>query len=158
MIGCWQVAKALSRMSLQTMATRLRRSASRILSPKRFLATLGAILFVALYVIKGILVVVTRKPADPAELTLWLSGAMAVDGMFHFVRAAWQEPEARLGLSQAESLWIACAPISNPLLILRRLSSVVQVFLSFGYRCVRSCGGTFASWSAVALSPHGAPR
>lgn len=125
MTSVLRVAKTLSTMTMQMVRTRARRSASRFLSPRRLIATLGAILFFALYVVNGILVILTRKPADPAELTLWLGGAMAVYGMFHFVRAAWQEPESRLGLSQAESLWIARAPISNIALVGYRFAGMV---------------------------------
>ena len=74
----WQRAgQALAAMSLQSIRTRVRRSTSRLLSPKRLLATLAATLFLLLYVFNGVLVILTRKPVDPADLTHWLSGSMA---------------------------------------------------------------------------------
>ena len=125
MTGVLQTAGSLASLARQRAQTRLRRCCVRLLSPKRWLATLAATLFLLLYVANGVLIVLTRKAADPADLTHWLGGAMAVYGLFHFVRAAWQEPDRRLGLSLAESQWIGRAPIADSYLVLYRLMGVI---------------------------------
>jgi len=122
----WQgVARSLLAMKLHSLQSRVRRSVLRLLSPKRLLATLAAALFMLLYVSNGVLVILTRKPVAPADLMLWLSGSMAIYALFHFVRASWQDPDTRLGMSAAESLWIARAPVSNSLLVIYRIASIV---------------------------------
>ncbi len=78
-----------------------------------------------LYLANGLLVVLTRKPVAPDELTLWLGGGMAIYGLFHFVRASWQEPDSRLGLSPAETLWISRAPLRQRELMAYRMASIL---------------------------------
>lgn len=126
MIDWLRVAKALGMLSQCRLRTRIQRCLTKLLSPQRLLATLAATSFLVLYIANGILIVLTRQAADPGALRLWLGGAMASYGVFHFLRAAWQdEPAPRLGLSSAEAQWIARAPISDRSLALYRIASIV---------------------------------
>ena len=121
----WQVVRTLIRMSLRRTYARVHRSVAKLFSPKRILATTAAVLFLSLYLLNGVLVILTRTPVEPALLTQWLSGSMAVYGLFHFIRASWQEPEPRLGLNDAESLWLVRAPLKNRTIVFYRLASLI---------------------------------
>jgi hypothetical protein len=120
-----RLAKSLAMLALQSWQTRVRRSISRLLLPKRLLATCAAALFLLLYASNGLLVILTRRPADPAALTLWLSGSMAIYAIFHFVRASWQAPDSRLGMTAAENLWIAGAPVRDCVLVFYRIAGIL---------------------------------
>ncbi len=125
MSECHRIARTIFTLLWRGSQTRIRRTLARLQSPTRLLATLAATLFLLLYVVNGVLIVLTRKAADPAALTIWLGGAMAVCALFHFVRAAWQETDSRLGLSPAESLWMARAPIADRYLVWYRIASIL---------------------------------
>jgi hypothetical protein len=120
-----RIAGALLKMNLRRLSARAHQSASRLFSPKRLVATLVAGLFLCIYLANGMLVILTRKPVDPESLKLWLSGSMAIYAMFHFIRASWQEPDTRLGLSDAENLWLARAPMRNRSLVYYRFATVM---------------------------------
>jgi hypothetical protein len=108
---------------LRTKA-RFHRGIQRLLSPRRIFATLVATIFLALYAINGVLIVMTRQPVEPDTMVVWLGGAMVLYAMFHLVRASWQEPVTRLGLSEAESLWIGRSPIPDFVLVLYRIACI----------------------------------
>lgn len=124
-----RITRTLAMLSRSRFQARMERGISKLLSPKRLLATLAAAAFLMLYIANGVLIVLTRQAVDPVDLTLWLGGAMASYGLFHFVRAAWQEPDQRLGLSAAESQWLARAPISNRYLVSHRIANILPATL-----------------------------
>lgn len=119
------VMGSLARMQSRSAKARVQRLVNRLLSPKRVVASLVAFAFLSLYIANGVLILWTRKPVAIESLAPWLCGSMAIYAIFHFVRASWQEPEARLGLSPAESLWLGRAPLPNHQLVLYRLTSIV---------------------------------
>ncbi len=129
MIAANRIATTLWLVSISSMSARVNRCVARLRSPKRLLASLAAATFLLLYVFNGVMIVLTRKAADPVLLAGWLSGGMAIYALFHFVRAAWQESDARLGLSPAETLWIGRAPLRDHELILYRLAGIAPATL-----------------------------
>ncbi|MGV3483413.1 MAG: hypothetical protein ACO1RT_03220, partial [Planctomycetaceae bacterium] len=68
------------------------------------------------------------------------------------VRAAWQEPERRLGLSAAETHWIAGAPIDDRYVVLYRIASILPSTLIKTALIVTVLCGDVTSVSRLAIA------
>lgn len=121
--------RLLARLTLQRAVFRARRTARRLTSPRRLVATSLAVLFFVLYVANGIFVFSSRAPADPERLRLWLSGGMVLYALYHAVRCAWSARVADLEWSAAEKLWLAGGPLRRSTLAVSHLGSVLVASL-----------------------------
>ena len=107
---------------------RMARVLTRLRSPRRLVASVLAIAFFVVYLLNGILILSTRKPVDPAQMTLWLSGGMTIYLLYHAIRCAWSRKVVDLEFSEAERLWLGGAPVPRSSLAVLHLSnSVVAV-------------------------------
>ncbi|MDM4017915.1 hypothetical protein [Roseiconus lacunae] len=84
-------------------------------SPRRIVASAIAIVFLSVYVLNGVLILASRRTADPESLRLWLSGGMVLYLIYHAVRCVWTDKQVDMEYTAAENLWIGGAPISRSL-------------------------------------------
>ncbi|TWT72396.1 hypothetical protein [Crateriforma conspicua] len=109
---------------------RASRLIERIRSPRRMLATVTMIAFLALYFIGGVVVLSRREPADPARLQLWLSGGMVIYAIYHLTKCVWSSKSEDLEFSAAEALWLAGGPFRRSSLAVYHLADVSMASLA----------------------------
>jgi hypothetical protein len=102
---------------------------SRLRSPRRLIATTLAVVFFALFLLNGIVILSAREPADPARLQLWLSGGMVIYALYHFVRCVWSTRIVDLELTSAEQLWLGGAPVQRSSLAVYHIGNIVVTSL-----------------------------
>lgn len=113
---------------------RMRRTAARMASPRRIIATLATILFVIAYVAHGGWMLTSRPPADPTRLHLWLSGGMVIYAIYHAIACVYGRRIEDLEENAAQRLWVGGGPTSPSapamgLMIDRTAASAVKTIL-----------------------------
>ncbi len=103
----------LAWLTLRRLCFRTRRGLNRLRSPRRLVASLLAITFVGAYLANGLLVMATRKTAEPESLRLWLSGGMVLYLIYHAIRCVWTTKQVDMEYTESEKLWIGGAPIKR---------------------------------------------
>ncbi|MEM9587953.1 MAG: hypothetical protein AAGA03_11795 [Planctomycetota bacterium] len=104
---------------------RFRRTLKRIRSPRRIIASSLAILCFGLYLLNGIVIMANRRPADPEQLALWLSGGMVIYALYHLVRCSLASRAVDLELAPAEQLWLGGGPIRRSELTMYHLMNLI---------------------------------
>ncbi|MCC9599247.1 hypothetical protein LOC67_01650 [Stieleria sp. JC731] len=104
---------------------RLQRGFTRLRSPRRIVASAIAIVFLSVYVLNGVLILATRRTADPESLRLWLSGGMVLYLIYHTVRCVWTDRQVDMEYTAAENLWLGGAPITRSLFAGYKVTSVI---------------------------------
>ncbi|OYP35946.1 hypothetical protein [Rhodopirellula sp. MGV] len=104
---------------------RLHRGFTRLRSPRRIVASAIAVVFLSVYVLNGVLILASRRTADPESLRLWLSGGMVLYLIYHSVRCVWTDRQVDMEYTAAENLWLGGAPISRSLFAGYKVFSVL---------------------------------
>ncbi len=112
-------------LTLRRGLFRLRRAVHRMRSPRRIAASIIAIIFLCAYVLNGVVILATRRTADPEALRLWLSGGMVLYLIYHAVRCCWTDRQADLEYTAAEELWIGGAPLKRSTVATYKVNSVL---------------------------------
>lgn len=94
-------------------------------SPRRIVASAIAVIFLGAYVLNGILILASRRTADPESLRLWLSGGMVLYLIYHAVRCAWTDKQVDMDYTAAESLWLGGAPLKRSTVAAYKVNTVV---------------------------------
>ena len=104
---------------------RLRRAANRMRSPRRIVASAIAVIFLCAYVLNGIVILASRRTADPESLRLWLSGGMVLYLIYHAVRCVWTDKQVDMEFTAAEDLWLGGAPLKRSTVAAYKVNTVV---------------------------------
>lgn len=127
-VATWDAPRVhhrLFELTGQRAKFRFRRLLRRLRSPRRMIATTLAIVFFAAYILNGIYILSAREPADPARLSLWLSGGMVIYAMYHWVRCVWTQKVADLEFTSAEKNWLGGAPVQRSSLAMYHVTNVM---------------------------------
>jgi hypothetical protein len=94
-------------------------------SPRRIAASIIAIIFLCAYVLNGVVILASRRAADPEALRLWLSGGMVLYLIYHAVRCCWTDRQADLEYTAAEELWLGGAPLKRSTVATYKVNNVL---------------------------------
>lgn len=112
-------------LTLRRGLFRLRRAAQRMRSPRRFIASGVAAVFLCVYVLNGFFILASRRTADPESLRLWLSGGMVLYLIYHAVRCVWTDKQVDLEYTAAENLWLGGAPLKRSTVAAYKVNTVL---------------------------------
>lgn len=104
---------------------RFRRTVDRMRSPRRIVASIIAIIFLCVYVLNGVVILASRRTADPESLRLWLSGGMVMYLIYHSVRCVWTDRQVDLEYTAAEELWIGGAPLKRSTVATYKVNNIL---------------------------------
>lgn len=94
-------------------------------SPRRIVASAIAIIFLFAYVLNGVLILASRRTADPESLRLWLSGGMVLYLIYHAVRCVWTDKQVDMDYTAAESLLLGGAPLKRSTVATYKVNTVM---------------------------------
>ncbi|WP_149752690.1 hypothetical protein [Rubripirellula obstinata] len=120
----WQTHRDLLGLTMARGRFRIKRTISRMLSPRRIVATALVIIYAVLYVTFGATILMNRQPASPQRLQLWLSGGMVLYAIYHALKAAWSSDQSILEISAAEKLWLGGAPIRRSSIVVHQITDI----------------------------------
>jgi hypothetical protein len=112
-------------LTLRRGLFRLHRSANRMRSPRRIVASAIAIVFLFAYVLNGFVILASRRTAEPESLRLWLSGGMVLYLIYHAVRCAWTDKQVEMEYTAAEKLWLGGAPLKRSTVAAYKVNTVL---------------------------------
>lgn len=120
----WQTHRDLLGLTIARGRFRIGRTVSRMLSPRRIIATTLVIGYCVLYLVFGTAILMNRQPASLERLQLWLSGGMVLYAIYHALKAAWSGDQSMMEMSPAEKLWLGGAPIQRSSIVVHQITDL----------------------------------
>jgi hypothetical protein len=111
------VLKTLLCLEIARWKFQLGRTAARLASPRRVIATIAAVVFFSIYIANGFWVLSLRAPTDPQRLYLWLSGGMIIYAIYHALQCVYRTSTDDLEFTPPMQLWIGGGPVSPQAMI-----------------------------------------
>lgn len=128
-IDSLQTHRTLLRLAMDRSCFRIQRTVQRMLSPKRLIPTAIVIVYGMLYLFYGLAILMSRPPASPDRIQLWLSGGMVLYAIYHAVKSAWSSDEQTSIQSPAETLWLGGAPIRRSSIVVHQITDIALASL-----------------------------
>jgi hypothetical protein len=124
-----QTHQTLLQLAMDRGCFRIRRTVQRMLSPKRLIPTAIVIVYAMLYLFYGLAILMSRPPASPERIQLWLSGGMVLYAIYHAVKSAWSSDDRPLSQAPAETLWLGGAPIRRSSIVVHQITDLAMASL-----------------------------
>ena len=126
----WQTHRTLLGLTIDRGVFRFNRTVSRMMLPRRVIATALVVSYAFLYLFYGMAVLMNRPPASPDRIELWLSGGMVLYAIYHALKVAWSSEPTTVESSDAEKLWLGGAPIRRSSIVVHQITDLALATLT----------------------------